>query len=448
MQVPTGPSAGVSDAAPQPPRRAPDPGLLLVSWAAVATGIAGHHGDYRVWTFALVSAGLLAAFGACSGRLRVPVPAGLAAAAVCVALGPFMAGPADRHHGVWYAMSRIAAYPAAAAVLGTLRRPRLAPAALALIAATALLRILATPTPPIDVHYLLTDSTRGLIHGLDMYRQSWPGSHGLQHEYPYLPMTSVLLLPAWLLTHEVRVGLLAASVLAVLAARRLAGTSQAGGPLRSFGPLLLVGYPLFAYQQQQSWTEPLLLALLGGMLLAVRAGRPRWAVLCLALALASKQHIALLLPLAVWWPAFGWRRTLAAAGTAFALVLPWLLAGPREVWDDAVLLNLHYGVLRRGLDLPALAIRHGIVLGFAVTAFGVGLAYLVAVRLLPRSAAGFAAGGGLVLLALDVLNKQSFFNHYTLPMGLFVFALLASPDASAQCGRVVGQRGMLVDAAV
>jgi hypothetical protein len=31
----------------------------------------------------------------------------------------------------------------------------------------------------------------------------------------------------------------------------------------------------------------------------------------------------------------------------------------------------------------------------------------------------------LVLLALDLANKQSFFNHYTLPLGLLVLALVA-----------------------
>jgi hypothetical protein len=174
------------------------------------------------------------------------------------------------------------------------------------------------------------------------------------------------------------------------------------------------------------------------MLLAVRTGHLRWAVVCLAVALATKQHVVLLLPLAALWPEFGWRRSLASAGLGFVLVLPWFVAGPKNFWDDAVLLNLHYGVLRRGLDLPALALRHGIMLGFAVTMIAVGLAYLVAVLRLPRTAGGFAAGGGLVELALDVFNKQSFFNHYTLAMGLFVLALVAHPGPPAAHGHHAG----------
>jgi len=258
----------------------------------------------------------------------------------------------------------------------------------------------------------------------------------------------VLLLPAWLLTHEVRVGLLAAAVVAAYATHRLAGPGRAVDT--AFVPLLLIAYPLFPYQLQQSWTEPLLLALLAGMVLAVQRGHPAYAMVAFALALASKQHIALLLPLAACWPAFGWRRALGAAGLAFALVLPWLIAGPRDLWDDAVLLNVHYPVLRRGLDVAAFADRHDLTLGFGVTVAVVALAYAVALLRLPGTAAGFAAGSGLVQLALDVFNKQSFFNHYTLAMGLFVIAVVAArspasePGGSPEAGEA-GERGVLVD---
>ncbi|HEV7208880.1 MAG TPA: hypothetical protein VGN54_09075 [Mycobacteriales bacterium] len=426
----------------------PDCGLLLVSWAAIAAGIADDHGDYRPFALAAVCVGLVLAFLACAGFVRIPGRFSVPIAALVVGAAPLMAGPANHQHGTWYLLSRVCAYPAAAAILATLRWRRLFGVALGLIIMTALLRILATPTPPIDVHYLLTDSTRGLLQGKDLYRQSWPGSTGLQHQYPYLPWTSVLLLPAWILTHEVRVGLLVASAVATWISHRLAAANGLSGALRTaFVPLLMIGYPLFAYEQQQSWTEPLLLALLAGMLLAVRTGHQRWAIVCLAVALASKQHIVLLLPLAALWPAFGWRRAAASAGLGLCGVLPWLLAGPRDLWDDAVLLNLHYRVLLRGLDVPALALRHGVSLGFAVTAVAVALAYGLAVIRLPRNAAGFAAGGGLIELALDVFNKQSFFNHYTLVLGLFVLALVSMPDRSAAGTGVARQRGMLVDAA-
>lgn len=430
-------------------RRHPDQGLLLLSWAALAFGIARKHGDYQSSALLLVVAGLILAFAACATRLRLPVRPVLVVCALVLVDGVFEVGPAKHGHGTWYHLSRITVYPAIALALASLRWRRLFGPALALLALTGLLRVLATPTPHIDVHFLLTDSTRGLLHGMDLYRQSWPGSTGLQHEYPYLPWTSVLLLPFWLVTHEVRIGLIAAIVVAACALRRLAGPGA--GWRTAFLPLLVASYPLFAFQMQQSWTEPLLIALLALLVLAVEQGRPGWAVVALALALASKQHIALLLPLAAFWPAFGWRRALTATGLGVVLVLPWLIAGPRDLWDDAVLLNLHYPVLQRALDVPSFYDRHGITLGFGVTLVFLLLAYAVCFGLLPRDAVGFAAGSGLVQLALDVFNKQSFFNHYTLVMGLFVIALVAGsrvPTVSLRRPGKTGQCGVLEDAAV
>lgn len=428
---------------------APDRGLLLLSWCTIALGISRQHGNYNPWGLACVCLGLAFALAACSGRAHVPTRFALLVAAGVVVDGAVQVGPANHGHYALYYLGRVAGCCAVVAVLAALRWHRAFAPALALFALAALFRIVATPTPPIDVHFLLTDSTRGLVEWRDMYRQSWPGSHGLQNEYPYLPWTSVLLLPFWLVTHEVRIGLLVAVVVAAIVLHRLA--RDASVRWAGFAPLLLVAYPLFAYQMQQSWTEPLLLALLAAMVLAVERGRTGWAVVAFAVALATKQHIVLLIPFAGLWPAFGWRRTARAITLGIALVLPWWVAGPRDMWHDAVMLNLHYPVLERALDVPALAHRHGITLGFGITIAVLAVTYGLAVLGLRRNAVGFAAGGGLVELGLDVFNKQSFFNHYTLVMGLFVIALVAGARAGpAPSGtrREMRERGGLVDTAL
>jgi hypothetical protein len=186
-----------------------------------------------------------------------------------------------------------------------------------------------------------------------------------------------------------------------------------------------VTYPLFAFGLQQSWTEPLLVALFAGMVLAVHRGRTALAVVLFAVALATKQHAALFVPLAVAWPAFGWRRTLQSVGLGVLLVLPWFVAAPGDLWHDAVTYQLHYPVLTTELGLPALLLRHGYTVGFWLAGSALVLAYVVALTRLPRTAAGFAIGGALVELAVDVTNKQSFFNHYTLPLALLVIGLAA-----------------------
>jgi hypothetical protein len=417
-------------------------GTLLAAWSAVALAIALHRGQYLASLVVLVVASLVltALAIARSGAAGVPLWAGVAAAAITVAISGVAFGPAQYSHGSWLVPSRVCGALAGLAAAGTLvpRRyldrltgglyQRLPAIALLLAVLAAFTRILATPNPDIDVYVFLQDSSRGILHGRDLYHQCWPGSNGLRCAYPYLPITSVLLVPARVLTGDVRFGLLAALVLAVILLRR--GLAREAALL----PLLLIVFPQAPYSIIQSWTEPLLIVCLVAMVVAVRAGHPGWATVAFAVALASKQHIALLVPLAAWWPAFGWRRTLRAVLLALLAVTPWIIAGPRAFWADVVTLNLHYPVLRDALDLQATLAHLGVYPGFALTGAALLLAYgLVLVRL-PRTGAGFAVGGALVLLALDATNKQSFFNHYTLPMALLVVGVTESVRSRAAGG--------------
>ncbi|MGF7234025.1 MAG: glycosyltransferase 87 family protein, partial [Frankia sp.] len=325
-------------------------------------------------------------------------------------------------------------------LIGGARSTVLGGVAVAAAIAAGLCMIIAAPAPRIDVWHLLQVSSRGLVDGRDMYRQQWAPSAaahqaaggGLLDVYPYLPGSSVLLAPFRLLFGDVRYGLLAASTAAAVAVRRLSLTgpgARAGAGVAAVGaPLLVLLFPESTYALQQSWTEPLLVAALAGMVWAVRTGRTRLAVFALAAALASKQHIVLVLPVAAAWPAFGPRRTAAATGLAAAFVAPWVIAGPRDFWHDAVVTNLNYRVLDDSLSIPGWLHHFGLNPGFGLTAVALALAYRLAWRA-RGTATGFAGGSGLVIVALDLTNKQTFFNHYTLAMGLVAIALAAHGSA-------------------
>lgn len=404
-------------------------GVLLLAWAVIALGVADRDGRYSAvaLTCVLVGVGLIATVLLAPGTLRVVTPRrGLAAAAAVVVVGGLVWAPAFYARGRWllvsHAASRAAAVAAGLAVLALLswkrrRAAALVAAGLGLLAGGAM--VLAAPRPLIDVWFLLQGSTEGLAHGADLYRQSWPGSPGLTDVYPYLPWTSVLLTPARLLAGDVRWGLLVALGLAVLAVRRL------GGPrvpwLVALLPLLLPKEP---YAVQQGWTEPLLVALLAGAVLAVARDRRGLAVVALAVALASKQHVALLLPLVVAW--LGWRRAAAVVGGAVLLVAPWLVAGPRDLLHDVVTANLALPVRADGLDLPALLVRHGVVVGFTLPVLCYLAALALALRRVQRTPAWFAGSAALVLAAFEVADKQTYFNHWTLPLGLVAAAAALS----------------------
>ncbi len=418
---------------------------LLLGWSLLATGISLRDGTYSAPALAAVTSGyvVLLAVVLTGARIRpltdprdarrwLAVPAGLIAVGAVVWARHWYA------HGPWLTVSHWASGAAVVAAVATLwptltlfrhRAAWLLPAGLAALAGIAM--IIAAPRPHIDVWFLLQDSTRGLAEGRNMYHQVWPESTGLYAVYPYLPITSVLLAPFRWLLGDVRFGLLLAGLLASAYTRRLAGSA-----VPALLPLLILLAPKATFALQQSWTEPLLVAALAGMVLAVRAGRTRWAVVAFALALATKQHMVLLVPLAMWWPAFGPRRTAVAAGLAGVLVAPWVVADPVAFFHDAVYANLALEVQTRSLGLPSLLVRHGVTTSFVFTLGALLAAYAVVYRRrLVRDGSGFALAGALVFATLDLTNKQTFFNHYTLPLGLIVLAVAAARPADPAVSR-------------
>jgi uncharacterized membrane protein len=160
--------------------------------------------------------------------------------------------------------------------------------------------------------------------------------------------------------------------------------------------------------------------------LAYRAERTGIAVVALAVALATKQPIILLLPLFAVWPRFGVRHAAASFGLAVLGVLPWVIAGPRAFWHDAVHAELALGVKTDSLGLPGFLLRHGDRTGFWLLAVALLLAYVVVLARVPRTPSGLALGCAVVTAAYDLANKQTFFNHWQLPLGLIVIALAVS----------------------
>jgi hypothetical protein len=404
-------------------------GLLLLSWSLLALGDSAREGEFSVYGISFVLIGLALLVTVVVRRMPLVVPdRRLLALPLAVCAVAAIAHPARRlmhsSHGGELAIEILSAVVAGLAALSLLapdrqqRRVWLGLAALA--AATGIVVVVAVPDPRIDVWFLLQQSSQGLLHGDDMYRQTWAHSTGLQAVYPYLPGTTLILAPFRWLLGDVRYGLVAALLVAALVTRRLAPQAPA-----ALAALLLV-MPHWAFLVDQSWTEPLLLAALAVAILALRREQPVVAMLALAVALACKQHIVLLLPLFALWPGFGWRRMLGSGALAGLVVLPWLIAGPGDLWHDAVHANLALGVQRRALSLPAVFDRWGFVVGFWFLLLVLVAAYAVAFRWLPRTPSGLALGAALVMWSLDVANKQSFFNHYSLPLGLIVVAVAAA----------------------
>lgn len=403
----------------------------LVAWSLLAFGDARNEGFYSTVSFACVAAGFVLLLVVASSGAALAVPTWpMLAIPVCVCLWTSIVHPAKAYmyitnDGETAMKGLVIAGTTVAAVTLLVRQARnrwgLATIS-AFAVATAVVVIREAPSPAIDVWVFLQQSSSGLLHGANMYTQHWTGSPSgeLTDVYPYLPGTTLLLAPFKWLFGDVRYGLALAALLTVFLVWRLA--PKAPPALAA----LIVLMPHWAFLIDQSWTEPLLVAELAACILALRSGRTGWATAALAAALVTKQFVAPLLPLFAVWRSFGVRRAAIAAASALAIALPWLIANPGAMWHDAVTAETSFPVLPFADNLPAFLSHHGVRAGFVLTAVVVAVAYAVAVTRLPRTASGLALGCALVMWAVDIANKQTFFNHYTLPLGLLVIAIAAA----------------------
>ncbi|NLT53692.1 MAG: hypothetical protein GXX79_03805 [Actinomycetales bacterium] len=318
-------------------------------------------------------------------------------------------------------------------------------AALAYLAsAVALIRL--DPRPRIDVWVTLQQASDALWRGDNFYAVNWTGSPGVQDAFTYLPWMAVLLSPGRLLAGDVRWALVVVTLLGALAIRatawaRTTGTAAVGpgspdaSRAAAVAATLLLLLPGTPTQVEQAWTEPLLFACLAGWMLAVLRGRGLLAVACLALGIASKQHLVLLLPVLAAWRPFGWRRAAGSAALGGLLVLPWFLTSPADMWHDTVRLLVDFPPLRfadtlyiaamRELDwTPPFWLTGAIVLGTC------GAAVVAVARRAPGPA-GVLRWCALVLLVASLVNKQAFYNQYWLVLAL-VLAAWAVPEPTTQ----------------
>jgi hypothetical protein len=302
------------------------------------------------------------------------------------------------------------------------------PAGLGVLGATAVgyaLVVRGSVRPLIDVWVILQGAALGVVHGQNPYQMIFGEVPAGQVNdcFNYLPVTFLAPVPSRLLLGDVRyveAAVLLAGVAAVAWRARLAtgSTATAAGSTVAAGSrvvlpmaLLLGLLPGSLYEVQQAWNEALLVGLLVGAAVLADRGHAWWAVACVALALATKQHVVILLPLLAFWPAFGVRRTVVAAAGGGALCLPWYLRDADRFTHCTVDFFL---------DLPArtdsLSVWHWLPggVGTPLLLLAAAAAYAVALTRLPRDGAGLLLGWGLVLAAWDLVNKQSFLNQWLL----------------------------------
>jgi hypothetical protein len=300
---------------------------------------------------------------------------------------------------------------------------------------TSAVTIVGDPAPRIDVWVTLQQASDALARGENFYDLSWTGSPGVQDAFTYLPWTAVLLGPGRWLGGDVRWALAFWSVVLFAGVWALARPLPDDLPstarttaLRAAIPVaLLVVAPGTLTQIDQAWTEPLLAAGLVWWAVLVRRGHAWWAVVPLALVCASKQHLALLLPLLLLWRPFGARRAVTTGALTGVLIVPWFLASPSDFVHDTITLLVGFHPIRFANTWYLYFLNeHAVTLPFWVTGLAVLAALGAAARLIHRRQPPvdeLLRWLAFVLLVANLVNKQAFYNQFWLSAALVAVSL-------------------------
>ena len=401
------------------------PTFAIAAWAAIGAGAAVNSGSYATRAIELVSVGVcLLAVGALRPVVR-PAVADLAARLTAVAallgvLWEAVSSPAGAWNtGAWVAPSHVLTIAATALAAGWLiaRLSRAWLGATVVIALQALAgigMIRSSPRPPIDDWVMFQAVTRAMTTGRNLYTVRWIGPpHEASNMFAYLPGSAVFLWPFRPLFGDVRYGILAGLV--VVCALLVWTNKRSPAALLGCLPLL---FPQVLNGVDSSWIDPLVLLGICAAAAAVRSGHCGWAVVSLAFALSCKQQAWLVLPLAVAWREFRWRRALTAALLAVGFTLPWALTDFHAFFYDVFQYQLRLPARLDSLSLYPLALAYGghPVLAWLVVATVCAL--LLTIWRLPRDSTGFLFGAAVVEAVFNLTNKQSFFNEWELAAGL------------------------------
>ena len=319
------------------------------------------------------------------------------------------------------------------AALGVLNRSMMDQAALITAALTLIVietMVMFDPrVPAIDVFHFVNQAADKVVTG-NIYGTTWTDINAadpvvVTKGFPYLPMTALLLAPFRWMLGDARWGLLLATlisgaVLAWVSCRTRSGTMLGAFLLLSPATLLMV---------ESAWTETLVLALLLPALVLFAVGRSIAGVILLALALATKQHVIVLLPLLAAWRTVGWRHAGLALAGAASLCLPWVIANPRTFVHDTVGLHLDIAPRVDALTVHAASAQIGWELPTWLTGLVVLITIAIATLWVHRRKPDlgvFSGAAAFTLLIVNLFNSQAFINQFWLCSGLLMLAFATS----------------------
>jgi hypothetical protein len=240
----------------------------------------------------------------------------------------------------------------------------------------------------------------------------------LSFGYPYLPLSLLLVLPAYL-AGDVRYAHVAAIVICAFLLHRLA--TDAAGRLAAAGFLFT---PWIFHLEECGWIDSF-----GAMLFAttiyVQIRKPQLVPFALGLLLGVKQYMVLVLPAA--FRGFNRRNVILACAIATAITLPFLLWDVNDFMNTVVELQfrqpwrpdaLSFAVLLNNAGLPRMP-----WLGFAAAA----IASVIVGHRRDADLSSLSRNTAFVFFVFFAFSKQAFYNYYFLVIACLCCSLASPP---------------------
>jgi hypothetical protein len=411
-------------------------------WGAIGTAVSLGNGTYSSLAVSFAVAGWL---GLVSSTFWVPrfdrAPkwglALVASIAVAVAYafpgaiygrGPWLGAS----HGLMLAATILVAFSVPASC-SRARQAVLLAVITCLAGAADVAIIRASPHPRIDVWYMYQAASRGILHGSNPYGLHWTSSipGEVSNGFSYLPGSAVILAPFNWLFGDVRYGLVVVTVVAAWTIFWIARGEYAW-LLSSF----VLVFPKTTFGIEQSWNDPILLALFALFMAMVISGRLIPATVFLALVLSSIQYGLLFLPFVLLWKLLPWRRTGLAVLGAACLALPWIVQDWTAAWHAIVIYPFRLPPRADSLSLFTLSLKHGLRPGAAFWAVPTAAVFFAVVVRVEKTAWGFCRAVTATFATFVIFNKQVFYNDWELVALLAVVAAAVGTSRAAQASSV------------
>jgi hypothetical protein len=301
----------------------------------------------------------------------------------------------------------------------------------------------AAPSPSIDVFVTNTIASDHLAAGRNPYAAEYPDVYNGAYDYDpgffYWPAFLYWAAPFRLATSDVRVGLLAADLLAALAVWAIARRLQCSPVAAALAPLVWLSHPVSLLVLELGWIDPLLIAGVGALALAIVARR--WLVvgLLLGAVAATKQYgaVASFATFVYLWSRHReivWRTTAIAGAAWLAMVGPFLWLDAAAFYRSTIGVYAGAAVRPDALSWVAWASNRWdvVVPGALLIAFYVAALAAVCYGFVrgkldqPRHWAGVL---GLLFAAIFLLGKQAFCNYYVFAsFFVLLFVVLSMAD--------------------